>query len=122
MNIKKPFKTVVEILPIVMLLVTAVTAYISSIGWYSTIFAFLPDILGYSVFTNVVFIFIYFRRSFCIPTKLSVLGLLAMNVLSISLKAYELKTGNIEHYNQIYDVYITLIVFVVALFFKFKRF
>lgn len=104
-----------------MLLATGLTGYLSSVGWYSKAYVFLPDTLGYSIFTNIAFMFLYWRPKFCIPTKLAVLGLLLMNIVSLVLKGYEMATG-IDFYNTIYDVYITVFIFLVALFFKFNRF
>ena len=66
-----------------MLFITAISGYCSSIEYYNVVFKYLGDLVGYSILTNIVFIFLYFRKSFCLQTKIAVIGLLFMNVLSI---------------------------------------
>lgn len=92
-----------------MLGVTGWSGYVSSTQGYKTIFPYLGDILGYSILTNIVFIFLYFRKSFCVPVKVAVLGLLGMNMVSIIFKGFG------ATYNGMYDFYITLFIVLVSL-------
>ena len=90
-----------------MLFITAISGYCSSIEYYNVVFKYLGDLVGYSILTNIVFIFLYFRKSFCLQTKIAVLGLLFMNVLSIVFNYNEV------FYNGLYDLWITLIILLI---------
>tara|TARA_R110002020_G_scaffold334555_4_gene549835 strand:+ start:9816 stop:10145 length:330 start_codon:yes stop_codon:yes gene_type:complete len=105
---------IITAIPFLMLFVTAISGYCSSIDYYNVVFKYLGDIIGYSIVTNIVFMFLYFRKSFCLQTKIAVCGLLFMNVLSIFF------SYNNILYNGLYDFWITLILLVIILISIFK--
>lgn len=93
-----------------MLFATAISAYYRNyVGSYNIVFNYLGDLIGYSVITNLVFIFLYFRKSFCIQTKIAVIGLMFMNVGSLFF------LHNDIIYNGVFDLWITLIVVVLVI-------
>lgn len=105
----------VNILPFIMVGVTALCAYASQTGVYYEVFKYLPDSVGYSIFTNLVFLKHFQRKAYCNPTKACVYGLLIMNVVSLLVKS-----GLIIGSNW-YDIWITFIVIGVILIGYLKR-
>jgi hypothetical protein len=99
---------VITIIPFLMLFVTALSGVFSSYEFYKKIQPFLGDSIGYSITTNIVFIFLYFRKSFCYQTKIAVLGLLIMNIISLIFSASETWI-----YNKMYDIWLSLIIFAI---------
>lgn len=104
----------ISVIPFIMLGVTAICGYMSSLDIYHKWFNYLSDILGYSILTNIVFMFLYFRKSFCPSVKFAVIGLMVMNIVSML-------TLNTEYYNSLNDIWITLIVGVLTIVYKIKR-
>jgi len=93
-----------------MLFVSALSGVFSSYEFYKYVEIYLGDIIGYSIITNIVFIFLYFRKSFCKQVKMAVIGLSAMNVISIIFA----QSGWV--YDKIYDLWISLIILVFIIF------
>lgn len=98
---------VLGVLPFVMLIATAVSAYLSSQDIYLKIFPYLPDSIGYSLATGLMAIKIYWKRHYCFGTKVAVGGLITMNLVSLITKGT-------EYYNIEHDIWITAIVLIVA--------
>lgn len=113
-KIKILHSKIVDIAPIAMLLITLMTAVLYKLDGYHSIYRFLPDSIGYSILTNLVFAKLYFRKKYCFPTKIAVVGLLAMNVVSIVFKAT-------DSYDIMYDIYIGLITLITAAALKYFR-
>ena len=104
----------VAIIPFIMVAVTFLCAVFSSWGFYSKLFVYLPDLLGYSILTNIVFLYHYSFRKYCNPTKICVAGLLIMNVVSMLTKGT-------QYYNIMNDIWITGIIVFILIVFKVKR-
>ena len=102
-------RKIITAIPFFMLFVTAISAYCSYLSYYNELFNYLGDLFGYSIITNIVFIFLYFRKSFCIQTKIAVLSLLLMNVVSIMF------AHNSIIYNGVYDLWIILITVIIIM-------
>jgi len=98
---------IITMIPFLMLFITALSGYFSSYNTYSFFYSILGDLVGYSVLTNIVFIFLYFRKSFCSQTKIAVAGLLVMNIISIIFSLSENWV-----YNKMYDLWLSLIILV----------
>lgn len=113
-RVNKIFNWLVSVAPFLMLYATFATAVVSSLDWYLGIYKYLPDSIGYSILTNLVFIKYYFRKAYCNPTKVAVVGLLVMNLLSIVTKG-------LDFYNSMYDIVIGFFAIVTIIIFKIKR-
>lgn len=111
---QKVFERVVNIAPFIMLFASAITGFLSSIDFYSKVYVYLPDSIGYSLLTDLLMIKIYWRRSYCSPTKMAVVGLITMNILSIAFK-------NTAAYNPIYDMYVAIACLSVIVSLKFFK-
>jgi len=103
-----------SIAPFVMLGATVFCAIFSGFEFYKLIIDYLSNIVGYSIYTNLVFLYHYNFNKYCNVTRAAVWGLLVMNVVSIA-------TQNSEYYNIYNDIYIGLIVLIVMIIFKVKR-
>lgn len=100
------YKNFVNIAPFIMLVITGLSGLFSSLGWYSVLFNYLPDLLGYSIFTNLIMLRVYNAKTYCHTTRLAVYGLIAMNLISLI-------TIDTKYYNPLYDSYIALITIAV---------
>jgi hypothetical protein len=107
-------KWFVGIAPFVMIGATVFCAIFSSYNFYKLIIGYLSNIVGYSIYTNLVFLYHYNFNKYCNVTRAAVWGLLVMNVVSIV-------TQNSEYYNIYNDLYIGLVVLIVMIIFKVKR-
>ena len=72
----------------------------------SFIYDYLSQLLGFSFFTNMVFLPFYFNRHYCWTIKFAVIGLFLMNVITI-ICIY----SKVSPY--LYDVCISLICLLV---------
>ena len=108
-------KNVISVIPFIILFAVGLSAYLYRYEWYAEIEVYLANIFGFSIITNLVFAYLYFRKQFCIYTKIAVLGLLFMNLISIVYSSNDLI------YNQMYDMYITLIVVFICFIFMVKK-
>jgi len=73
-----------------------------------SIYPYLSQLLGFSFFTDLVFIAFYFNKHYCWTIKFAVLGLCAMNIISV-ICLY----SNVNPY--FYDIIISLICIMVYL-------
>jgi len=92
--------------PFIMLGYSLLFSIASYFGFYFSWYRFLPDLVGYSIFTNLFMYSVYMNKRYCTSTKVAVLGLLCLNVLNL---VYELFNMN----GLIYDVYLLIIVCLV---------
>ena len=105
------YKKFLNTAPFIMVLITGITSVVSSIGWYHKAFVYLPDLLGYSILTNLIFLRIYKSNKYCHSTRVAVYGLITMNVVSILTK----KT---IYYNSLHDLYISFVVIAIIVYTK----
>lgn len=97
-----------DIAPVVMMSLTLLTAILCNFNFYSDIYTYLPDTIGYSIFTNIVFLRLYWNKRYCHPTKASIIGLMCVNVLS-------LLTYGTDNYEPLYDIYVGGMVIIMIL-------
>lgn len=102
------YRKFVDIAPFIMLFATAILGVFAYFESYSVLFKYLSDVLGYSLFTNVIMLRIYRSKRYCDTTRIAVYGLIAMNLVSLI-------TLDTIYYNRLNDVYITIVVSVVVL-------
>ena len=105
---------VFNVAPFLMIGVSLLSSLLYNLEFYPEIYLYLPDLFGYSILTDIVFIKVYFRSSFCNTTKIAVIGLIAINTVS-------LLTKNTDYYNSLYDVYISGVVLFLIISYKIKR-
>ena len=108
------FTRFISVIPFVMIWITLFCAVCSSLDFYTDLFKYLPDMVGYSIITNVVFLYHYSYRKYCIPTRAAVWGLFIMNLVSIT-------TSESQYYNVLNDIYICSIVLIISVIFKVRR-
>lgn len=113
-KLRKILSPVVGAMPFFMLVVTMGSAVVSSTGFYHKSFYALPDSVGYSIATGIVFLYHYSFNKYCTATRVAVVALILMNVLSLATK----KT---DYYNTMHDIYIGGFVIVVAVILRFKK-
>ncbi len=114
-NYNKHFTSLINVIPFIMIILSCAMAYISSTGFYHSAFKYLPDSIGYSVITNLVFLKHFQRKAYCNPTKACVYGLLLMNIVSLLVKSKLIIGSNW------YDISITFIVLGIILIGYIKR-
>jgi len=100
-----------------MLLTTLVTSFfeITNDAWY-----FIGNITGYSILGNLIFIYIFFfTRRYCWFTKLSVLGLLAMNIFDIIAGIFLME--NYDLYSYVFTISISTICIFLGIYYTLER-
>lgn len=107
--VNRVYRKFIDLAPFIMLFYSAISGLISSTTSYSIVFVGLGDILGYSLFTNVLMLKIYNPKRYCTTTRFAVYGLIVMNLVSLSTILWFNLTGN-DYYNPLYDTYIALII------------
>lgn len=89
------------------ILLTAAKYYSFYFEW----FRYLPDLVGYSIVTNVFMLSVYLNSRYCDATKVTVLGLLALNL-------YSLVSHGFNAYHPVYDFYIIGIILAILVAYK----
>ena len=113
-RMQKTISNIIKVIPFIMIGVTLMCSICSNFNFYSDLFVYLPDILGYSVLTNLVFLYHFSFNKYCNVTRAAVWGLLLMNVVSIATK-------NTEYYSNLHDIYIGAAIVSIVIIFKVKR-
>ena len=111
---QKILSKIVGVTPFIMLGATFIFSFCSYLDFYTELFVYLPDILGYSILTNLVFLYHFSFNKYCNVTRSAIWGLLVMNIVSIATK-------NTEYYNVLYDIYIVAVTIITMIIFKVKR-
>ncbi len=82
-----------------------------------TNYYFLGDLFGYSILTDVIFIYHFiYARKYCEFTRFSVFGLLAMSIVSLLNPLLDYAT-----YSYIYDTIILSIVIFLGIIYTIRR-
>tara|TARA_R110000772_G_scaffold156700_1_gene267883 strand:+ start:2516 stop:2851 length:336 start_codon:yes stop_codon:yes gene_type:complete len=100
------FKIIRHKAPFILLGLTLALTVCSYFGFYATWFRYLPDLVGYSIFTNLFMISVYMNNKYCDATKLCVLGLIALNM-------FNLISHEFDFYREIYDLYLIAAIIIV---------
>lgn len=80
--------------------------------WYSTAYYYLSQIIGFSIVTNIYFLYFIVRNNMCAYSLVSTIGLILLNVLDIINLAYPL-----TDYYQYYSIGISGIFIVLTIIF-----
>lgn len=91
-----------------MLCYSLVFAVCSYFGFYHELYVYLPDALGYSMFTNLFMFMVYLNKRYCTATKVSVIGLFALNFMNMLYYAFDID-------GVVYDIYLILIVLMILI-------
>lgn len=102
--------------PFIMLGYSALFAIASYYELYYGFYSILPDLLGFSIFTNLFMLSLYWNKCYCDATKIAVGGLLCLN-------GYNLLSINetFLNYSPIYDIYIIGITVFILFALKFQN-
>ena len=113
------FEALVNVTPFIMLFTTLLSGIFSETEIYSQIYSFLPDAIGYSILCNLVMVKLYFRKQFCFPTKVAVIGLICMNLTGLIYAYYGDSFYDI--YTNMFDIIIVSLGFLVTILYYFVR-
>ncbi len=108
------YQKFVNYAPFFMLVYSGISGFMSSLEVYVLAFRVLPDLIGYSIFTNLLMLKIYNPKRYCKTTRLAVYGLIAMNLIN-------LLNISTRHYNPIYDTYIMIIVLCIVKYYNISK-
>lgn len=102
-----------DVAPFIMLGYSFLFAVSSYFAFYSDLFKYLADNLGYSVFTNVLMLSLYMNKKYCNSTRVAVYGLISLNLfnqlwLFLDINGY------------VYDIYIIIITTLILIINKYK--
>jgi len=97
-----------EYAPFIILGYSFVFAVFSHFDFYFDFYRFLPDLLGFSVFTNLFMYSVYMNKKYCTATKFCVLGLIALNIFNLVYEIFGISGA-------IYDIYLLTIVCLVLM-------
>ena len=67
-----------------MVLYSLASSFCKYFEFYKDWFKYLPDILGYSLFSNLALYLLFFNKKYCTTTKIAVISLFAINLISIA--------------------------------------
>jgi len=79
----KEIKPIIKFVPLVLLGVCCMLTAFTGFSWYNKLLVYLYQIIGFSIFTNVYFLYFSVRFRMCMYTKIAVIGLMALNVFDI---------------------------------------
>lgn len=94
--------------PFIILAYSLIFSVCSYFEFYFEWYIYLPDLLGYSVFTNLFMLSVYMNKKYCASTKICVIGLILLNVFNLF---YNLSSIN----GVIYDIYLMIIIFIILI-------
>lgn len=85
---KKSVNTFIMWMPFIMLVITMISVVCSQYDWYNTtdinkVFMFVGNITGYSIATNLFFLWVAYVLRFCTFSKIAIWTLLLSNFLNI---------------------------------------
>ena len=80
---------------------------------YNPIYKYVGDIFGYSIITNIFMYSVYMNKKYCTSTKIAVIGLFSLNVLSLIWNAFKID-------GSVYDFFIILIIIFILITHKYK--
>lgn len=89
--------------------------YLVDYKYLENIYPYLSQVLGYSFFTSIFMLSVYFNKRYCDLTKLAVVCLIFLNLVNIIYYLF-----NCSYW--LYDVIIWLIVVFVLLYYKKKKY
>lgn len=99
--------------PLFLLFMSLVFTVLKYYDIYLDIFKYLGDLLGYSIVTNLFMLSVYMNKKYCTSTKISVIGLIALNVFNIIYLMFGVN-------GVVYDFFIILIIILISIIYKYK--
>ena len=99
-------KNIREYAPFVILGYSLVFSILSYFEFYRSWFVYLPDLLGYSIFTNLFMYSVYMNKRYCTATKTCVFGLMLLNFFNLMYIALDVN-------GLVYDIYLLIIIIAV---------
>jgi len=101
-------KFIREYTPFIILSYSFLFAFASYFEFYFVWYKYLPDLLGYSVYTNLFMLAVYWNKKYCVSTKICVIGLVLLNLFNIAYTYFNLSYA-------LYDIYIILVIFIILI-------
>lgn len=108
------YKLIRDKAPFLILAYTLVFTVASYFDFYLTWYKYLPDLLGYSLMTNLFMFSVYMNKRYCTATKVCVLGLIALNLFNLVYKTFDIN-------GIVYDIYLILIIAVLSILINYKK-
>ncbi len=103
----------IMLVPFIMLLVSAVSCYFPD---SNKLFIITSNLFGFSIITNLYFLFYAYKHRFCTYSKISIYTLILLNILNITHIVFDL--GTLYH---LYDQIIAFTGIVLAGIFAIKE-
>ena len=97
-----------EYTPFIILGYSLLFAVCSYFEFYRVWFKYLPDLVGFSVFTNMFMYSVYMNKKYCASTKICVIGLIALNLLNVIYLLFGIN-------GLVYDIYLLIIICLVLI-------
>lgn len=79
----KGIKPFIKLTPFLMLGICFFLSFMTKYEWYITAYYYLSQIIGFSIITNIYFLYFIQRSNMCAYSTVSTIGLLSLNVLDI---------------------------------------
>ena len=95
---------------IILSLILSVFAYFDL---YRSIYGYLGDLFGYSFATNLFMLLVFSDKKYCFTVKVSVYGLLFLNLFNLLYKIVEID-------GFVYDIYVCVLVILISIIYKNK--
>ena len=97
--------------PFVIVFFSLILAVCTYFEFYKDWFVYLPDLLGYSIFTNIFMFSVYMNKKYCTGTRVAVVSLIVMNVLNIFYLMFKLN-------GSLYDIFILILSILIIVVIK----
>lgn len=111
-------KTIKNTAPFIMLGYCLIISILSHFEVYHSIFNYAGDILGYSLFTNLFMWSIYMNKKYCTATKIAVIALSVLNLLSIAYIYYGINGTDLAYFFDFCLYGLTALTLIVFKFIK----
>lgn len=104
-------KQIREYIPFILLGLNLIFSILFYFEIYSVTYDYIGDTIGYSILTDLFMFSVYMNKRYCTSTKIAVVGLFLLNVISMLCK-----TADLDPF--VYDIYIISAIFLVLIFKK----
>ena len=98
--------------PFILLAISFLATILDLFSLLDSVYLYLGDLFGYSLFTNFFMLSVYFNKKYCNATKITVLGLMILNVFNLISHSFEFYSIT---YNLILEI---TIIFITLTYFK----
>ena len=97
--------------PFVMLILTMCSVWCSQYDWYDDVYLYMGNITGYSIITNIFFLWAAYLLRFCTFSKIAIWTLLVSNIMSVVYIAFDYS----QTFSYSFDMIILGMGFIIAL-------